>query len=105
MGISPADPEETHAVSYGVLDVPGISGISSLTTEENVNYKKKRYSSWFSVFLKNWTESGVHPVMAIVNDRLMRCSVHMVLLAAGKKRRSVNYAVAGVWHFFAANET
>jgi hypothetical protein len=50
MGVFPADPEETHAAWYGVLDVPGISGISSLTTEEKVNYTKMRHYFRFSVF-------------------------------------------------------
>jgi hypothetical protein len=42
-----ADPEETHAVWYGMLNTLGIFDISSLSDAENVNYVQKKHYFWF----------------------------------------------------------
>jgi hypothetical protein len=42
-----ADPEETHAVWYGMLNTIGIFDISTLTDAENVNYAEKKHYFWF----------------------------------------------------------
>jgi len=42
-----ADPEETHAVWYGMLNVLGIFDISELTALEKANYTDKRHYFWF----------------------------------------------------------
>jgi len=42
-----ADPEETHAVWYGVLNMLGIFDLSVLTDAERVNYAEKRHYFWF----------------------------------------------------------
>jgi hypothetical protein len=42
-----ADPEETHAVWYGMLNTLGIFDLSTLTDSENVTYAQKRHYFWF----------------------------------------------------------
>jgi len=42
-----ADPEETHAVWYGMLNTLGIFDVSTLTDAENVNYAQKKHYFWF----------------------------------------------------------
>jgi hypothetical protein len=42
-----ADPEETHAVWYGMLNTLGIFDLSMLTDSENVNYAQKKHYFWF----------------------------------------------------------
>ncbi len=42
-----ADPEETHAVWYGMLNTFGIFDVSTLTDTENVNYAQKKHYFWF----------------------------------------------------------
>jgi hypothetical protein len=42
-----ADPEETHAVWYGMLSVFGIFDLSSLTDAKKINYREKRHYFWF----------------------------------------------------------
>ena len=42
-----ADPEETHAVWYGMLNTFGIFDLSALTNEERLNYSGKRHYFWF----------------------------------------------------------
>lgn len=42
-----ADPEETHAVWYGMLNVIGIFRIEELTALEKANYAEKRHYFWF----------------------------------------------------------
>jgi hypothetical protein len=42
-----ADPEETHAVWYGMLNTLGIFDLSALTDEERLNYAEKRHYFWF----------------------------------------------------------
>ena len=42
-----ADPEETHAVWYGVLNTLGIFEVADLTPAEVENYAEKRHYFWF----------------------------------------------------------
>jgi len=42
-----ADPEETHAVWYGMLNTLGIFDLSVLTEAENVNYTGEKHYFWF----------------------------------------------------------
>jgi hypothetical protein len=42
-----ADPEETHAVWYGMLNTIGIFDLSALTNEERLNSSDKRHYFWF----------------------------------------------------------
>jgi len=42
-----ADPEETHAVWYGMLNTIGIFDVSTLTDAENVCYSQKKHYFWF----------------------------------------------------------
>ena len=42
-----ADPEETHAVWYGMLSTLGIFDLSGITDEERLNYAVKRHYFWF----------------------------------------------------------
>jgi hypothetical protein len=42
-----ADPEETHAVWYGMLNALGIFDITELTVLEKANYTEKRHYFWF----------------------------------------------------------
>ena len=42
-----ADPDETHAVWYGMLNTLGIFDVSTLTEVENVNYTQKKHYFWF----------------------------------------------------------
>jgi hypothetical protein len=42
-----ADPEETHAVWYGMLNVLGVFDLASLTDIERFTYTEKRHYFWF----------------------------------------------------------
>jgi hypothetical protein len=42
-----ADPEETHAVWYGMLNTLGIFDLPVLTDAERLNYSDKRHYFWF----------------------------------------------------------
>ncbi|MDO9034039.1 MAG: hypothetical protein Q7U51_02405 [Methanoregula sp.] len=42
-----ADPEETHAVWYGMLNTFGIFDFSALTDAERENYTQKKHYFWF----------------------------------------------------------
>jgi hypothetical protein len=42
-----ADPEETHAVWYGMLNTFGIFDFSALTDAERMNYTQKKHYFWF----------------------------------------------------------
>ena len=42
-----ADPEETHAVWYGMLNTIGIFDFSALTDSERINYAQKKHYFWF----------------------------------------------------------
>ena len=52
-----ADPEETHAVWYGMLNTLGIFDLSMLTDVEHMNYARKRHYFWFG-------EVGMAGIMA-----------------------------------------
>ena len=52
-----ADPEETHAVWYGMLNTLGIFDLSVLTNAETTNYTQKRHYFWFG-------EVGMAAIMA-----------------------------------------
>lgn len=42
-----ADPEETHAVWYGMLNTIGIFDLSALTGEESITCTRKKHYFWF----------------------------------------------------------
>ena len=42
-----ADPEETHAVWYGMLNTLGIFDVSTLSDAENENYTREKHYFWF----------------------------------------------------------
>jgi len=42
-----ADPEETHAVWYGMLNILGIFDASALSDAERENYAEKKHYFWF----------------------------------------------------------
>jgi hypothetical protein len=42
-----ADPEEAHAVWYGMLNTLGIFDLLALTDSERLNYAEKRHYFWF----------------------------------------------------------
>ena len=42
-----ADPEETHAVWYGMLNTLGIFDLTALTNGERLNYSDNRHYFWF----------------------------------------------------------
>ena len=42
-----ADPDEMHAVWYGMLNTLGIFDLSVLTDAERLNYAEKRHYFWF----------------------------------------------------------
>ena len=42
-----ADPEETHAVWYGILNTIGIFDTGALTELEKANFREKRHYFWF----------------------------------------------------------
>ena len=42
-----ADPEESHAVWYGMLNTFGIFDFSALTDAERINYAQKKHYFWF----------------------------------------------------------
>jgi len=42
-----ADPEETHAIWYGMLSTLGIFDLGALTEAERLNYAEKRHYFWF----------------------------------------------------------
>lgn len=52
-----ADPDETHAVWYGMLNTLGIFDLTSLTPEERANYATKKHYFWFG-------EAGLAAAMA-----------------------------------------
>ena len=52
-----ADPEETHAVWYGMLNTLGIFDLSALTDIERLTYAEKRHYFWFG-------EVGMAAIMA-----------------------------------------
>ena len=42
-----SDPEETHAVWYGMLNTLGIFDVSTLSDAENENYTREKHYFWF----------------------------------------------------------
>jgi hypothetical protein len=52
-----ADPDETHAVWYGMLNILGIFDVSVLTDAEKANYVLKRHYFWFG-------EVGISAILA-----------------------------------------
>jgi hypothetical protein len=54
-----ADPEESHAVWYGMLNIFGIFDLSVLTEEEKANYILKKHYFWFG-------EVGMSAVLAAI---------------------------------------
>ena len=78
-----ADPEETHAVWYGMLNTFGIFDFSALTDAERVNYTQKKHYFWFGevgmaavlagvfavpvgIFLAGWAEISLAFISAAV---------------------------------------
>ena len=59
-----ADPEETHAVWYGVLNVFGIFDLSALTDAEKENYRAKRHYFWFGEVAMAGVLAGIFAVPA-----------------------------------------
>jgi len=59
-----ADPEETHAVWYGILSVFGIFDLSSLTEAEKENYWVKRHYFWFGEVVMAAALAGIFAIPA-----------------------------------------
>jgi hypothetical protein len=59
-----ADPEETHAVWYGMLNTLGIFEIGELTDAEKTNYAEKRHYFWFGEVGMTAVLAGVFAVPA-----------------------------------------
>ena len=57
-----ADPEETHAVWYGVLNALGVFDVASLTPAEVADYAGKRHYFWFGEVA---TAAGIAGTFAI----------------------------------------
>jgi hypothetical protein len=66
-----ADPEETHAVWYGMLNTLGIFDLSTLTESERLNYAVKRHYFWFGEVGMTAILAGVFavPVGIFLADR------------------------------------
>ena len=78
-----ADPEETHAVWYGILNTFGIFDFSALTDAERVNYNQKKHYFWFG-------EVGLAAVMAGV------FAVPVGIFLAGRAEISLAFISAAV---------
>jgi hypothetical protein len=78
-----ADPEETHAVWYGMLNTFGIFDFSALTDAERVNYTQKKHYFWFG-------EVGLAAVMAGV------FAVPLGIFLAGRAEISLAFISAAV---------
>jgi len=59
-----ADPEETHAVWYGMLNTFGIFDLNALTEDERANYARKRHYFWFGEVGMSAVLAGVFAVPA-----------------------------------------
>ena len=59
-----ADPEETHAVWYGMLNTLGIFDLSALTNEERLNSSDKRHYFWFGEVGMGSVLAGIFAVPA-----------------------------------------
>ncbi|MDD5186895.1 MAG: hypothetical protein PHF57_01655 [Methanoregula sp.] len=78
-----ADPEETHAVWYGMLNTFGIFDFSALTDAERVNYTQKKQFFWFG-------EVGMAVVLAGV------FAVPVGIFLAGRAEISLAFISAAV---------
>ena len=78
-----ADPEETHAVWYGMLNTLGIFDLSALTNEERLNYSDKRHYFWFG-------EVGMAAMLAGV------LAVPVGIFLAGRAEISLAFIAAAV---------
>jgi hypothetical protein len=111
-----ADPEEMHAVWYGMLSTFGIFDFSALTDAERANYTQKRHYFWFGevgmagllagvfavpigIFLAGWTEISLAFISAAILflplfvflPKLIQCGMHadvdVVIEAFGKNEQ------------------
>ena len=55
-----ADPEETHAVWYGMLNTLGIFDLSVLTDTEQMNNNQKKHYFWFGEVGMAWYSGREH---------------------------------------------
>jgi len=78
-----ADPEETHAVWYGMLNSMGIFDLSALTDAGRLNYAEKRHYFWFG-------EVGMAAVLAGI------FAVPLGIFMAGKAEISLAFIGAVV---------
>jgi hypothetical protein len=78
-----ADPEETHAVWYGMLNTLGIFDLSALTNEEQLDYADKRHYFWFG-------EVGMAAMLAAV------FAVPAGIFLAGRAEISLAFITAAV---------
>ncbi len=78
-----ADPEETHAVWYGMLNTFGIFDFAALTDAERVNYTQKKHYFWFG-------EVGMAAVLAGV------FAVPVGIFLAGRAEISLAFISAAV---------
>lgn len=78
-----ADPEETHAVWYGMLNTLGIFDLSGLTDAVQLNYAEKRHYFWFG-------EVGMAAIMAGV------FAVPLGIFLAGKAEVTLAFIGAAV---------
>jgi len=111
-----ADPEETHAVWYGMLSALGIFDLGALTEAERLNYAEKRHYFWFGevgmaailagifavplgIFLLGRTEITLAFIVASVLflplfvflpkliQRAMKADANAIILAFGKNEQ------------------
>ncbi|OPX61884.1 hypothetical protein [Methanoregula sp. PtaB.Bin085] len=78
-----ADPEETHAVWYGMLNTLGIFDLSALTDIERLTYAEKRHYFWFG-------EVGMAAILAGV------FAVPLGIFMAGRTEISLAFIGAAV---------
>ena len=78
-----ADPEETHAVWYGMLNTLGIFDLSALTDIERLTYAEKRHYFWFG-------EVGMAAILAGV------FAVPLGIFMAGRTELSLAFIGAAV---------
>jgi len=78
-----SDPEETHAVWYGMLNTFGIFDFSALTDAERVNYTQKKHYFWFG-------EVGMAAVLAGV------FAVPVGIFLAGRAEISLAFISAAI---------
>jgi len=94
-----ADPEETHAVWYGMLNTLGIFDLPELTNIERLTYAEKRHYFWFGEVGMAAILAGVFAVplgifladraeitLAFI-QRAMKADVDVVIEAFGKNEQ------------------